>query len=262
MHEQLSNGQREHDLDVARTNIFGELADLEAGGMLHESIDALHTADAVIRRYRRLWDELTQPLEIAPGGRYLVDARIRRLNDLGFDVAEVDVTGSPGQTTVKVTPKVVDAGHHSRRLLRLTGLDVQENQARRLLNDLDAYRAANDLVGTDEGVAAHRWVMEVFEPVVRSVPKDQRGKLEPAEVFHEVLEHRWFLSELAGQDVGLDVAAQAYVHDVLRAKPVEEAVLGTRLGAPMDSTAELRLTFTPEELGEHLGDDPGDGISP
>jgi hypothetical protein len=156
----------------------------------------------------------------------------------------------------------VDAGHHSRRLLRLTGLDVQENQARRLLNDLDAYRAANDLVGTDEGVAAHRWVMEVFEPVVRSVPKDQRGKLEPAEVFHEVLEHRWFLSELAGQDVGLDVAAQAYVHDVLRAKPVEEAVLGTRLGAPMDNTAELRLTFTPEELGEHLGDDPGDGISP
>ena len=263
MHERLSPGQREYDLDVARTNIFGELSDLEAGGMLHESIDALHTADAVVRRYHRLWDELTQPLEIAPGARYLVDARIRRLNDLGFDVAEVDVIGSPGQSTVKVTPKVVDAGHHSRRLLRLTGLDVQENQARRLLNDMDAYRAALDLGGVDEGVVAHRWVMEVFEPVVRSVPKDQRGKLEPAEIFHEVLEHRWFLSERAGQDVGLDVAAEAYVRDVLRAKPVEEAVLGARVGTPLDTTAELRLTFAPETDSEALLDSPeDDGISP
>jgi Domain of unknown function (DUF4032)/Lipopolysaccharide kinase (Kdo/WaaP) family len=253
MHEKLSDGQRDYDLDVARTNIFGELSDLEAGGMLHESIEAVHTADAVVRRYHRLWDELTEPLEVAPGTRYLVDARIRRLNDLGFDVAELDVVGSPGASTVRVQPKVVDAGHHSRRLLRLTGLDVQENQARRLLNDMDSYRAALQLAEADEGVAAHRWVMDVFEPVVRAVPKDQRGKLEPAEIFHEVLEHRWFLSERAGQDVGLDVAADAYVRDVLRAKPVEQAVLGARLGTPTDSTGELRLTFAAPE---------DDGISP
>jgi hypothetical protein len=253
LHVQLSNGQREYDLDVARTNIYGELSDLEAGGMLHESIEAVHTADAVVRRYYRLWDELTEPLEVAPGSRYLVDARIRRLNDLGFDVAELDVVGSPGVSTVRVQPKVVDAGHHSRRLLRLTGLDVQENQARRLLNDMDAYRASLQLAEEDEGVAAHRWVMDVFEPVVRSVPKDQRGKLEPAEIFHEVLEHRWFLSERAGQDVGIDVATAAYVGDVLRAKPVEQAVLGARIGTPLDTTAELRLSFAAPE---------DDGISP
>ena len=93
---------------------------------------------------------------------------------------------------------------------------------------------------------------DVFEPVVRAVPQDLRGKLEPAEIFHEVLEHRWFLSERAGQDVGLDVAAEAYVRDVLRAKPLEQAVLGARLGTPTDSTGELRLTFTAED----------DGISP
>ena len=132
---------------------------------------------------------------------------------------------------------------------------------------MDAYRAALDLGSVDEGVVAHRWVMEVFEPVVRSVPKDQRGKLEPAEIFHEVLEHRWFLSERAGQDVGLDVAAEAYVRDVLRAKPVEEAVLGARVGTPLDTTAELRLTFAPETDSESLLDDTAeetadDGISP
>ena len=67
----------------------------------------------------------------------------------------------------------------------------------------------------DEEIVAHRWVTEVFEPVVRAVPKDLRGKLEPAEIFHEVLEHRWFLSERAGRDVGLMPAAQSYVADVL-----------------------------------------------
>ena len=252
LHPALSRGQRENDLDVARTNIYGELADLEAGAMLHESVDALHTAEAVVRRYQRLWDELTEPLEVSPGSRYLVDAQIRRLNDLGFDVAELEVRGEPGASTIRVQPKVVDAGHHSRRLLRLTGLDVEENQARRLLNDLDSYRAALHLPESDDSVAAHRWMTEVFEPVVRSVPKDQRAKLEPAEIFHEVLEHRWFLSERAGADVGLDVATAAYVADVLRTKPVEQAVLGARVGTPSDSTAELRLTFAPED----------DGISP
>jgi Domain of unknown function (DUF4032)/Lipopolysaccharide kinase (Kdo/WaaP) family len=256
MHPQLSDGQREHDLEVARINIYGELSDLEAGGMLHESIDALHTSDAVVRRYGRLWEELTKPLTIKADERYLVDAHIRRLNELGFDVAELEVISEPEQTRVRVQPKVVDAGHHSRRLIRLTGLDVQENQARRLLNDLDSYRAALAIPEGDEAVAAHRWVSEVFEPVVRAVPKEQRGKLEPAEIFHEAMEHRWFLSEQAGHDVGLQAAADSYVREVLARKPVEQAVLGTRIGEATDSTMEFRLSFAPEPGAE------SDDISP
>ncbi len=247
LHPTLSHGQREHDLEVARINIYGELSDLEAGGMLHESIDALHTSDTVVRRYEQLWEELTEALLIKAGERYLVDAHIRRLNDLGFDVAELEVISEPEQTRIRVQPKVVDAGHHSRRLIRLTGLDVQENQARRLLNDLDSFRAALAIPEADESVAAHRWVSEVFEPVVRSIPKEQRGKLEPAEVFHEVLEHRWFLSEQAGHDVGLQAAAENYVREVLARKPVEQAVLGERIGTPSDSTMEFRLSFADED---------------
>ena len=247
LHPTLSHGQREHDLEIARINIYGELSDLEAGGMLHESIDALHTSDTVVRRYEQLWEELTEPLLIKSGERYLVDAHIRRLNDLGFDVAELEVISEPEHTRIRVQPKVVDAGHHSRRLIRLTGLDVQENQARRLLNDLDSFRASLAIPEADEAVAAHRWVSEVFEPVVRSVPKEQRGKLEPAEVFHEVLEHRWFLSEQAGHDVGLQAAAENYVREVLARKPVEQAVLGERIGTPSDSTMEFRLSFADED---------------
>ena len=142
-----------------------------------------------------------------------MQARIDRLNDLGFDVGELDITTDVDGTSVRIQPKVVDAGHHSRRLMRLTGLDVQENQARRLLNDLDEYRAATDRQRDDESFVAHDWLTEVFEPAVRSVPRDLRGKLEPAQIYHELLDHRWYLSEQQGRDVPMKKAAKSYVEE-------------------------------------------------
>ena len=123
------------------TNIFGEFCDLEAGGLL----DGTRPARSV--------EPSTEPLPRAVGASsptwrsstrsemHRIERRVRRLNDLGFDVAELDITTDFAGVTVRIQPKVVDAGHHSRRLLRLTGLDAEENQARRLLNDLDYYRA-------------------------------------------------------------------------------------------------------------------------
>ncbi len=239
LHDTLSDGQREEDLEIARINIFGELLDLEAGGMLEAGVDAQDTAEAVIRRYRRLWAELSEALVVEPGERYKVDEKIRRLNELGFDVGELQIRTAADGGHVRVRPKVVDAGHHSRRLLRLTGLDVQENQARRLLNDLDSYRSHLGLPPEDEEFVAHRWVDEIFQPVVRSVPRELRGKLEPAEIFHEVLEHRWFMSERSGGDIGTLAAANDYVSSVLAHRPDELAVLGKRLGTPSDRTESI-----------------------
>ena len=108
----------------------------------------------------------------------------------------------------------------------MTGQDVEENQARRLLNDMDSFAAANDMQGEDEEITAHTWLSTVFEPVVRAVPPTLRGKLELAEVFHEVLQHRWYLSEGAGHDVGLDVALRSYLTDELVHRRDEKAVLG------------------------------------
>ena len=225
LHRELSEGQRAYDLELAHANLVGELLDLQAGGLLDEALDPFETGDAVVARYRSLWSELTAPEEIGRDERHRIAARVQRLNDLGFDVAELTMVAGAGGTTVRIQPKVVDAGHHSRRLLRLTGLDAEENQARRLLNDLDAFRVrtARD---RDEEIAAHEWLSRVFTPVVGAVPRELRGKLEPAEVFHEVLEHRWFLSEQAGRDVGITKAVQSYVRDILVTKPDEKAVLG------------------------------------
>ena len=223
-HAQLTDGQREYDVTMARTNIIGELMDLEAGDLLDPSIDPVQTGDAIVERYRDLWSALTAPQTVPVGARALVEARIRKLNELGFDVAEIAVSRDDAGGEVQIQPKVVDAGHHARRLLQLTGLDVEENQARRLLNDLDGYRAATAQHDEPESLVAHAWLAEVFGPVVRAIPRELRGKLEPAEVFHEVLEHRWFLSEKAGRDVGLLPAAQSYLTEVLRHKPDERAL--------------------------------------
>jgi hypothetical protein len=226
LHDTLSRGQREHDLDLAATNIAGELMDLAAGGLLDDTMDPIDTADVIVRRYRSLWAELTAPESFEPGERWRVHARIERLNDLGFDVGELNISTDLSGTSIEIEPKVVDAGHHQRRLLRLTGLDVGENQARRLLNDLDTYRAATHRQAEDEEIVAHQWLSENYEPTVLAVPRQLRGKLETAELYHEILEHRWYLSEQRGADVGLAEAVRSYVKTVLVHKPDEQAVLG------------------------------------
>ena len=245
MHPRLSDGQREHDLDIARVNIAGELMDLQAGGYLEEHTDPVDTATEIVRRYHSLWSELTGVERFETGDRWRVDERIRRLNALGFDVGELAMSTDIGGTTIQIQPKVVDSGHHSRRLLRLTGLDVEENQARRLLNDLDSFRAATDRLAEDEAVVAHDWLVNVYEPTVRAVPRELRGKLEAAEVFHEILVHRWYLSERAGRDLPLADTIADYVRTVLPAKPDEQAVLGIDTRAmPVLGAVELPTVDT------------------
>lgn len=226
LHNRLSDGQRDHDLFIAHGNIAGELMDLEAGGYFDEEVDPLEIADLIMHRYHLLWSELTAPERFETGDRWRVDDRIRRLNNLGFDVGELAISTDVDGTHIQIEPKIVDAGHHARRLLRLTGLDVEENQARRLLNDLDAYRAALDRQNEDEELLAHDWLASIYQPIARSVPRELRHKLEPAELFHELLEHRWYLSEQAGHDVSLEATVRDYADTVLPSKPDEVAVLG------------------------------------
>lgn len=226
LYPDLSSGQREYDLEIARVNIAGELMDLLEGGLIDEEVDPVATSELIMEAYRRLWAELTEKESFELGERWRVGARIRRLNDLGFDVEEYAIKTDPEGSTIQLQPKVVDAGHHQRRLLRLTGLDAQENQARRLLNDMDSYRADNN-PDLDEEISAHSWVRHVFEPIVRSIPRELGKKLEPAEVVHEVLEHRWYMSEKQDRNVPLAEAVQSYIDGVLRHRRDEAALIIT-----------------------------------
>jgi len=232
----LSAALREFDVETAHLNIAGGLLDLQSGGLLPDGIDPVEVADEVPRRYARLWAELTESEHIEGTQRWRIAQRVERLNHLGFDVAEMDLRRRP-DGSVLIQPKVVDPGYHSRRLLRLVGLDVGENQARRLLNDVDHYAAERGLgrpgsggrkdsrVAREEVVAAQDWLSQVYVPVIAAVPADLRDKLQDAEVFHEILEHRWYLSQRADRDIGMAEAAADYVNRVLRHHPDEQVVL-------------------------------------
>ena len=71
------------------------------------------------------------------------------------------------------------------------------------------------------------WLAEVFEPIVRAVPRELGGKLEPAEVVHEVLEHRWYMSEREDRNVPMAEAVQSYLDDELRHRRDEAEIMLT-----------------------------------
>ncbi len=223
--EGLTSGKRMYDIELARTNIIGELMDLQAGGLLEEDVDTIDVGDRIVTRYLELWDVLTGEESFSMSERWRVANRIERLNSLGFDVGELSMTTDLDGTHLSIQPKVVDAGHYHRQIMRLTGLDVQEGQGRRMLNDLEAYRSLWNRKNEPLEIAAHAWLADVFEPTIAAVPAEMRSKLEPAEIFHEVLEHRWYMSEAAGYDVSMQDAVADYVANVLANRPDEHSVI-------------------------------------
>ncbi len=222
MHSRLSDGQRAHDIDLATTNIAGELLDLQAAGLLSPDADVIELAGLAQARYESLWAELTHDVVIPRGENYLINQRLRRINELGFDVGEMTINTEPAGMRLRFDPRVVDSGHHQRRIFELTGLRVQENQARALLSDLWRYKAKwEDGVGhaIPDDLAARRWLDEKFYGTLELIPGALRGKLPDAEVFHEISEHRWLLSEGVGHDVGRSAAVDSYVRTVLADLP-------------------------------------------
>jgi len=222
-HPELTDGQRLWDVELAVERVYGELLDLQAGELLPGDVEPLEIAGELERRYASLWHELTREEILKPDEqRYRIAERLRRLNELGFDADEVELVSTGDGNRLRLKTRVAETGHDSRKLFLRTGIDAGERQARRLLNDMAGFRAwLEQRQGhpVSEVVAANRWLEEVYDPVIAAIPEDLRGRLPPAEIFHEVLEHRWYMSEAAGRDVGTTAAAKAYFEQVLPAAP-------------------------------------------
>ena len=210
----LSDGQREHDLDIAHFNVAAELEDIISSGVQLPGVDPLRSSDAVIRRYRRLWAMLKEPQILDPNDRHAVERAMRNLQDLGFAVEEVEITLDGEKGVLKFSPKLVAAGYHTNRLKELLGLDAEEFQAKRLLASFDRFRSRQK-PPKSEVDAARIWLADVYQHVLGLVPEGLRGRVEPAQMFHEILEHRWYLGEKNGSDLGLENAAQEYISHIL-----------------------------------------------
>ncbi|MBV9094989.1 MAG: serine/threonine dehydratase [Streptosporangiaceae bacterium] len=222
-HPSLTDGQREWDIELAAERVCGELLDLQAGELLPPDVDPLEVAEELRRRYQSLWSELTREEVLRPEEqRFKIAERLARINELGFDVDEVELIPTGDGNKVRLRTRVAEAGHNARQLFLRTGIGTGENLARRLLNDMASFRAyLEQRQGhpVSEVVAANRWLEEVYDPVIAAIPKSLRGRLPPAEIFHEVLEHRWYMSEAAGADVGTTAAARDYFERVLPTAP-------------------------------------------
>jgi tRNA A-37 threonylcarbamoyl transferase component Bud32 len=217
-HDRLSDGQREYDLEVLVENVAFGLADLAAFARRDTPTsddydEAIREAESVHRRYRQLWEELHAEEELAPGDRYAVAARIRRLNDLGFAIDEIELEpGRSGRLRFRVA--VATRRFHARELERRTGLVALEGQARILMNDLRQYRSWlgwYEVRPVDRAEGARRWLGEVFRPITARLAAVVGPDRDIIQSYCDVLEHKWLLSEQAGRDVGLETAIQSYL---------------------------------------------------
>lgn len=213
--KKLSDGQREHDLELARFNVAAELEDLKIAGLLFPAMDPIRASESVITRYRKIWKSLSEPQILPAGDRHAVERAMRSLQDIGFAVEEVDIQLAGDKSTVTFIPKLVAPNYHSQRLIELMGLETEELQAKRILASFDRFRSRELEKTPKKEEAAKRWLDEVFYKVVNAVPTAMRGRVEDAQLFHEVLEHRWYLGEKAGRDLGLEFATNDYISKVL-----------------------------------------------
>ena len=217
IHPALSDGQRAYDLDILVENVAFGLADVAAlQGRPEAFDDAVAAAEMVRTTYTSMWTELHDEPEFATYDRHAISARIRRLNDLGFAVDEINVepasSGKPGAVRLRIA--VSNRRFHARKLEKLTGLRALEGQARLLLNDIREYRAWLEFydrrpVGEAEG--AERWLAEVLEPTLEALSPAVGEGRDLLQAYCDVLEEKWILSELAGRDVGLQSALDAYL---------------------------------------------------
>ncbi|BCE02561.1 DUF4032 domain-containing protein [Marinicellulosiphila megalodicopiae] len=225
-HKKLSKGQREYDLELAHLNIAGDLMDLEAHCGLPNNSDPVDLANLLVSKYHYLWAQLTDPIEIGANEQHKIDQFIERINTQGYDIGELELDTIDRGRRLIVKPVNVEPGFNRKQLQKLTGLLVGENQAKRLLQDIHRYQPYISGLNNREfslGAAARRWLNDIYQTSLDMIDFKLRDQLDDAEVFHEILEHRWYISEQQKKDLGTIEATKSYVN--LRVKQIREASL-------------------------------------
>ena len=185
----LTDGQREHDLEISLFNVAAELEDLKIAGVLPADMEPIRASEGVIKRYRRLWKALREPQILDPNDRHAVEGAMRQLQDLGFAVEEVEVSINGDKGELKFQPKLVAS--------------------------FDRFRGREATPKPPSHDSVRRWLRDTYHHVMNQVPRELQDRVEQAQMFHEILEHRWYVGEQAGHDLGLDFATKDYIENIL-----------------------------------------------
>jgi hypothetical protein len=211
LHPSLSDGQRREDIEIMIENVAGGMADIAAEqGVSINSAD-LSLGEDIAARYNGLWAELSLEEVLRPDERYRVTRRIERLNELGFEVDEVELTATEQGDKVRMKARVAGRHFHTRRLHALTGIDATENQARQILSDLLHFQTTQKIqTSSDKALSAIRWRIGVFEPMLQRLGAVE-GVLDPVQALCDMLHHRYMLSSGTGYDIGNDAAVLVWL---------------------------------------------------
>ena len=113
---------------------------------------------------------------------------------------------------------VTDQNFHRDLLLNLTGLEAEEMQARKMMNEIHEHKAMLSQQknrSTSLSVAAYNWLENIYRPTLNKLLPFTGDDLSHAELYCQVLEHKWYLSEVAQNDVGHQLATQDYIDQFL-----------------------------------------------
>ena len=203
----LTDGRRNEDIEIMIINVAGGMADIAASQGIDLDDADLSLGEDIAERYFGLWKELTAEPTIAVDERFQIGARIDRLNDLGFNVEEVDlIPQDEGGSRLKLKLKVGGRTFHANRLKELTGIEALEQQAKQLLADLYYFQANQGVTSaTGKNVAAVQWRVSQFEPMLERL-RQLPGVVDPVQAYCDLLLHRYVMSEGFGRDVGIEAA--------------------------------------------------------
>jgi Domain of unknown function (DUF4032)/Lipopolysaccharide kinase (Kdo/WaaP) family len=213
--DHFSPALRHQDLEIMELNINGELLDLEVTEQLSVSLPPYDTGAYIQIRYQRIWEEITREQIINPDEHYRIQERVRALNALGYSVKHIALVNTDNGNQLRIRPAVTDRNFHRNQLFSLTGLTAEEMQARKMMNEILEIKATLSQTNnrsTPISVAAHHWLENYYKPTIAQL-HTHLGKttLDPAELYCQVLEHKWFLSERAHHDVGHQIATEDYI---------------------------------------------------
>ncbi len=214
IHESLSDGQRRQDLMIMEDNVGGDLLDISMATRLPDALRPETFGASIRRRYEGLWCEVNREVIVGASERWRIQARVRALNALGFSIQEIKLIATGDQDKLAMRTVVTDRDYHRHRLHDHTGLVAQERQAELMLNEIEEFRARLAQGSRREvplSVAAFRWLSEAWEPTQRRLGSLVKTEADAAELYCQVLEHKWFMSEAAKADVGLEAALDDYL---------------------------------------------------
>jgi tRNA A-37 threonylcarbamoyl transferase component Bud32 len=216
----LSPMLRYHDLEIMQENILGELLDLQMNDNLAFSYPIQETGHYIQQRYRSLWEEITREEVFTQNELYRVQERIRALNSLGFSVKDIELKNEDHGNILKLRIFVSDRNFHRNQLMEITGLYAEDRQAQQIMNEINELKANMSQSTypniTMEAIAYH-WMEYVYKPVAEKLQSLINAKsnlmstTDLIELYCQVLEHKWYLSERAHHDVGHQVAADDFI---------------------------------------------------